>query len=169
MAIKTIELEDQGLRYRLYFLKKAYDKMRLYVELCQDEIGWLGYVEKLQDGQGYMVTDVFLIDFYNKLDDKGRAEFLSKCKLWGHSHVNMSPSPSGQDDAQGLELSKDVDDFYIRLITNKKGEYNITFYDKTIKAKVMTDEVILYSPEGIELRKQIQDEIKEKVKKKSYT
>ena len=62
MAIKTIELEDQGLRYRLYFLKKAYDKMRLYVELCQDEIGWLGYVEKLQDGQGYMVTDVFLVD-----------------------------------------------------------------------------------------------------------
>ena len=27
MAIKTIELEDQGLRYRLYFLKKAYDKI----------------------------------------------------------------------------------------------------------------------------------------------
>ena len=33
----------------------------------------------------------------------------------------------------------------------------------------MTDEVILYSPEGVELRKQIQDEIKEKVKKKTYT
>ena len=81
----------------------------------------------------------------------------------------MAPTPSGQDDIQGKELSQDVDDYYIRLITNKKGEYNITFYDKVIKAKVMTDEVILYSPEGIELRKQIQEEIKEKVKKKSYT
>lgn len=185
MAIKSIELEDQGLRYRLYFLKQAYDKMRLYVELCPDEIGWLGYVEKLKDGSGYMVTDVFLLDqevhgattelsptaimdYYNNLDEAGREEFLTKCKLWGHSHVNMSPSPSGQDDTQGLELSKDVDDYYIRLITNKKGEFNITFYDKIIKAKVMTDEVILYSPEGIELRKQIQEEIKQKVKKKTY-
>ena len=177
MAIKSIDLEDNGLRYRLYFLKQAYDKMRLYVELCEDEIGWLGYVEKLQNDQGYMVTDVFLldqevhstttelsptaiIDFYNALDEAGREKFLNSCKLWGHSHVNMSPSPSGQDDAQGLELSKDVEDYYIRLITNKKGEYNITFYDKQIKAKVMTDEVILYSPEGAKLRKEIQEEIK---------
>lgn len=185
MAIKQIDLEDGGLRYRLYFLKKAYDKMRLYVELCQDEIGWLGYVEKLSDGSGYMVTDVFLldqevhatttelsptaiIDYYNALDEQGRDNFLKKCKLWGHSHVNMAPTPSGQDDEQGKELSKDADDFYIRLITNKKGEYNITFYDKTIKAKVMTDEIILYSPEGLELRKQIQEEINQKVKKKVY-
>lgn len=186
MAVKSIELEDSGLRYRLYFLKQAFDKMRLYVDLCEDEIGWLGYVEKLKDEQGYVVTDVFLLDqevhgtttelspdaivkYYNELDDGGRENFLNKCKIWGHSHVNMSPSPSGQDDSQGLELSKDADDFYIRLITNKKGEYNITFYDKTIKAKVMTDEVILYNPEGIELRKQIQEEIKAKVKKKTYT
>lgn len=186
MAVKSIDLEDNGLRYRLYFMKKAYDKMRLYVELCEDEIGWLGYVEKLKDGQGYMVTDVFLldqevhatttelspsaiIDFYNSLDEEGREKFLNSCKLWGHSHVNMAPTPSGQDDAQGLELSKDVEDFYIRLITNKRGEYNITFYDKQIKAKVMTDEVILYSPEGIQLRKEIQEEIKQKVKKKTYS
>ena len=177
MAIKSIDLEDNGLRYRLYFLKQAYDKMRLYVELCEDEIGWLGYVEKLQNDQGYMVTDVFLldqevhstttelsptaiIDFYNALDEAGREKFLNSCNLWGHSHVNMSPSPSGQDDAQGLELSKDVEDYYIRLITNKKGEYNITFYDKQIKAKVMTDEVILYSPEVAKLRKEIQEEIR---------
>ena len=186
MAIKSVELENGDRRYRLYFLKKAYDKMRLYVELCEQEIGWLGYVEKLQDGTGYMVTDVFLldqevhatttelsptaiIDYYNELDEAGRDNFLKKCKLWGHSHVNMGTTPSGQDDTQGLELSKDVDDFYIRLITNKKGEYNITFYDKEIKAKVMTDEVILYSPEGIELRKEIQEEIKQKVKQKTYT
>ena len=96
MAIKSIDLEDNGLRYRLYFLKQAYDKMRLYVELCEDEIGWLGYVEKLQNDQGYMVTDVFLldqevhstttelsptaiIDFYNALDEAGREKFLNSC------------------------------------------------------------------------------------------
>ena len=186
MAIKSIELESSEQRYKLYFLKKAYDKMRLYVELCPDEIGWLGYVDKLKDGQGYLVTDVFLVDqevhgattelspdaiveYYNNLDETGREEFLNKCKIWGHSHVNMAPNPSGQDDTQGLELSKDVDDFYIRLITNKKNEYHITFYDKTIKAKVITDGIVLYNPEGAELRKAIQEEINEKVKKKTFS
>ena len=62
MAVKSIELENGDLRYRLYFLKKAYDKMRLYVDLCEDEIGWLGYVEKLPDEAGYVITDVFLVD-----------------------------------------------------------------------------------------------------------
>lgn len=186
MAIKSIELESSEQRYKLYFLKRAYDKMRLYVELCPDEIGWLGYVDKLKDGQGYLITDVFLVDqevhgattelspdaiveYYNDLDETGREEFLNKCKIWGHSHVNMAPNPSGQDDTQGLELSKDVDDFYIRLITNKKNEYHITFYDKTIKAKIITDEIVLYNPEGAELRKAIQEEINEKVKKKTFS
>ena len=186
MAIKSVELENSEQRYKLYFLKKAYDKMSLYVELCPDEIGWLGYVDKLKDGQGYLITDVFLVDqevhgattelspdaivkYYNGLDEAGREEFLNKCKIWGHSHVNMAPNPSGQDDTQGLELSKDVDDFYIRLITNKKNEYHITFYDKTIKAKIITDEIVLYNPEGVELRKAIQEEINEKVKKKTFS
>lgn len=184
MAVKSIKLENEDLRYRLYFLKQAYDKMRLYVELCEDEIGWLGYVEKLPDEAGYVVTDVFLVEqevhstttelspdaiinYYNNLEEDKREEFLKKCKLWGHSHVNMAPSPSGQDESQGEELSKDAEDFYIRLITNKKGDYNITFYDKVIKAKIVTDDIILYSPEGIELRKQIKQEIEEKVKKKT--
>lgn len=185
MAVKTIEIENSEQKYKLYFLKSAYDKMRLYVELCQDEIGWLGYVDKLQNDQGYLVTDVFLvnqevhgattelspdaiIEYYNGLDEEGREKFLSKCKIWGHSHVNMAPNPSGQDDTQGAELSKDTEDFYIRLITNKKNEYHITFYDKTIKAKVVTDGIVLYNPEGAELRKQIQEEIATKVKKKTY-
>lgn len=183
--IKTVELEGADTRYKLYFLQRAYDKMRLYVELCEDEIGWLGYVDKLPDDAGYMVTDVFLldqevhgatteisptaiIDYYNSLDAEGRDNFLKRCKIWGHSHVNMAPTPSGQDDDMGKELSKDVEDFYIRLITNKRGEYNVTFYDKTIKAKVIADGIALYNPDGIELRKQIQDEIKQKVKKKTY-
>ncbi len=186
MAIKTIELENGEKRYKLYFLKQAFDKMRLYVELCPEEIGWLGYVKELDNDAGYMVTDVFLLEqevhatttelsptaimnHYNSLDEEGREKFLNSCKLWGHSHVNMAPSPSGQDETQGKELSQDVDDYYIRLITNKRGEYNVTFYDKRIKAKVVTDEIILYSPEGAALRKAIQEEIDEKVKKKTYT
>ena len=134
--IKTVELEGADTRYKLYFLQRAYDKMRLYVELCEDEIGWLGYVDKLPDDAGYMVTDVFLldqevhgatteisptaiIDYYNSLDEEGRDNFLKRCKIWGHSHVNMAPTPSGQDDDMGKELSKDVEDFCYKLKDHK--------------------------------------------------
>lgn len=183
--IKTVELEKAEERYKLYFSQSAYDKMRLYVDLCEDEIGWLGYVDKLPNDGGYMVVDVFLLDqevhgatteisptaildFYNNQDEAGKEDFLKRCKIWGHSHVNMSTGPSGQDDSMAEALSKDVEDFYIRLITNKQGEYNITFYDKQIRAKVITDTILVYNPDKIELRKQIQEEIKEKVKKKTY-
>lgn len=186
MSIKNIEFDDGGLRYKLYFKQSAYDKMRLYVDLCEDEIGWLGYVEKLQNNTGFLVTDVFLVkqevhgsttelspdaimEYYNGLDDVGKDKFINQCKIWGHSHVNMAPTPSGQDDTQGKELSQDVTDFYIRLITNKKGEYHITYYDKEINAKVMTDEIVVYNPDNIALKKQIMEEMKEKVSKKTYT
>ena len=183
--IKTVELEKAEERYKLYFSQLAYDKMRFYVDLCEDEIGWLGYVDKLPNDGGYMVADVFLLDqevhgatteisptaildFYNNQDEEGKKDFLERCKIWGHSHVNMSTSPSAQDDSMAEALSKDVEDFYIRLITNKRGEYNITFYDKQIRAKIIADTILVYNPDKIELRKQIQEEIKEKVKRKTY-
>ena len=186
MGITKIEFEKQETKYRLFFNQLAYDKMRLYVDLCSDEIGWLGYVDKLPDDNGYLVTDVFLIEqevhgttteitpegmlkYYDALSPEEQAVFVDKCKLWGHSHVNMNTGPSGQDDTQGLELSKDEENFFIRLITNKRNEYNILFYDKTIRAQVHTDEITIYNPELAVLRKQIQEEIDEKVSKKEIT
>lgn len=186
MAIKKVELLNQENRYRLYFSQEAYDKMRLYVELCQDEIGWLGYVDKLENDTGYFVSDVFLVkqevhgttteldpngimEHYSSLTDEQQRTFVDKCRLWGHSHVNMGVTPSGQDDTQGKALSEDANDFYIRLITNKKGDYDITFYDKVINAKITTDEVVIFDPNAIELRQRIKAEMEEKVKKKTYT
>lgn len=183
MAITKINLVNQETRYRLYFSQLAYDKMRLYVDLCPDEIGWLGYVDKLENNLGYFVSDVFLVEqevhatttelspegilkYYTALSPEMQETFVNKCKLWGHSHVNMATGPSGQDIEQGLELSKDTEDFYIRLITNRRNEYNILFYDKTIGAEVTVDEVVIYNPEASKLRESIQNEIGEKVKKK---
>ena len=80
----------------------------------------------------------------------------------------MSPSPSGQDDSQ-MDYFKDGNDWFIRLITNKKGDMNITIYDYANGIEIHDDALYTYNPKRAELRESIQAEIKEKVKEKTYT
>ena len=168
-------------RYELYILPLARQKMEMYCDLSEGEIGWLAYVEKF-DKQGFLITDCALLkqevhSTTTEITAEGLLEFWnntapeqqSKIKLWGHSHVNMSPSPSGQDDSQ-MEYFKDGNPWFIRLITNKKREYHIDIYDYENGIKIHMDQADLkdYNPGATELRKTIEEEIKEKVTKKEY-
>lgn len=175
---KTVKLYDEN-NYNVYILPEARAKMELYCELCEKEIGWLGFVEKY-DGVGFLITDVVLlkqevhaatteIDPAALLDFWGQTEpeKQSKIKIWGHSHVNMAPNPSGQDDSQ-MDYFKDGNDWFIRLITNKKGDMNITIYDYKNGIEVHDNVLYTYNPQRQELKKQIEAEIKEKVSEKVY-
>ena len=165
--------------YNVYILPDARAKMEMYCELCEKEIGWLGFVKKFP-GTGYLITDVVLLkqevhattteidpaallDFWAATPTEQQADI----KLWGHSHVNMSPSPSGQDDSQ-MDYFKDGNDWFIRLITNKKGDMNITIYDYANGKEIHDDALHTQNPKRAELREAIQAEIKEKVKEKTY-
>ena len=176
---KTVSFLDN--RYELYILPLARQKMEMYCDLSEGEIGWLAYVEQF-DKQGFLITDCALLkqevhSTTTEITAEGLLEFWNntptdkqaKIKLWGHSHVNMSPSPSGQDDSQ-MEYFKDGNPWWIRLITNKKREYHIDIYDYEHGLKVHMDQADLktYNPEEGELRKTIEAEIKEKVTKKEY-
>lgn len=175
---KTIKLMRDA-SYNVYILPDARAKMEMYCELCEKEIGWLGFVKKFP-GTGYLITDVVLLkqevhattteidpaallDFWAATPTEQQADI----KLWGHSHVNMSPSPSGQDDSQ-MDYFKDGNDWFIRLITNKKGDINITIYDYANGIEIHDDALYTYNPKRAELREAIQAEIKEKVKEKTY-
>ena len=176
---KTVTFLDN--RYELYILPLARQKMEMYCDLSDGEIGWLAYVEQF-DKNGFLITDCALLkqevhSTTTEITAEGLLEFWNntpseqqcKIKLWGHSHVNMSPSPSGQDDSQ-MEYFKDGNPWFIRLITNKKREYHIDIYDYEHGIKVHMDQADLktYNPEASELRKTIEEEIKEKVSKKEY-
>ena len=176
---KTVTFLDN--RYELYILPLARQKMEMYCDLSEGEIGWLAYVEQF-DKQGFLITDCALLkqevhSTTTEITAEGLLEFWnntapeqqSKIKLWGHSHVNMSPSPSGQDDSQ-MEYFKDGNPWFIRLITNKKREYHIDIYDYEHGLKIHMDQADLkdYNPGATELRKTIEEEIKEKVTKKEY-
>lgn len=176
---KTITFLDN--RYELYILPEARQKMELYCDLSDGEIGWLAFVEKY-DKQGFLITDCVLLKqevhaTTTEIDPTALLEFWnntpvekqSQIKMWGHSHVNMSPSPSGQDDSQ-MDYFKDGNPWFIRLITNKKREYHIDIYDYENGLKIHMDQADLktFNPAESELRKSIEEEIKAKVSKKEY-
>ena len=54
---KTVTFLDN--RYELYILPLARQKMEMYCDLSDGEIGWLAYVEQF-DKNGFLITDCAL-------------------------------------------------------------------------------------------------------------
>lgn len=126
--------------------KVALAKMQLYIEGCSNEIGWLGTVIKTDDNV-FFIDDVFLFkqDVHmttTEITPEGLTVFAEELlsqpngfetwnniRLWGHSHVNMSTSPSGQDNNQMETFAQGNHPWFLRIIANKKGEINIDLYD----------------------------------------
>lgn len=175
---KTVAFLDN--RYEVYILPEARAKMELYCDLSSEEIGWLAFVEKTN--VGFLITDCILLKqevhaTTTEIDPAALLEFWNNTpiekqvniKLWGHSHVNMAPNPSGQDDSQ-MDYFKDGNDWFIRLITNKKREYHIDVFDYKNGIKVHMDQADLktYNPSEEALKVAIEAEIKEKVSHKTY-
>ena len=130
---------------KIYINIDALNKMREYIRQSSLEIGWLGTCEK--EGNDYFITDVFLFKqevhaTTTEITTEGLNEFAmdvlqrpdgvdiwNNMKVWGHSHVNMSTSPSGQDDEQIEVFAENADDFFIRIIANKQDDFRIDLYD----------------------------------------
>ncbi len=176
---KTVAFLDN--RYEVYILPEARAKMELYCDLSSEEIGWLAFVERTD--VGFLITDCILLKqevhaTTTEIDPTALLEFWNNTpvekqaniKLWGHSHVNMAASPSGQDDSQ-MDYFKSGNDWFIRLITNKRREYHIDVFDYKNGIKVHMDQADLktYNPSQEALKVAIEAEIKEKVSHKSYT
>ena len=179
MSVECSVLYEQETP-RIFATPVALYKMRYYIDNTDKEIGWLGYVTKLSDTQ-YLIEDVFLLkqkvhSATTEIDaealaklatdlikqgEKGMALY-NKIRMWGHSHVNMSTGASGQDDNQMNEFA--TSDFYIRLIGNKRGEWNVCLYDYVDNLLWSGLELELYydvevTPE--ELDKEIKDNVSE--------
>ena len=123
----------------------ALNKMKEYIRQSNKEIGWLGTVVK-ENGM-YNILDVYLFkqevhettteittDGLNEfameiLSQEDGMEIWNNMKMWGHSHVNMSTSPSVQDDNQMDLFTQNANDFFIRIIANKKDEFRIDIWD----------------------------------------
>jgi hypothetical protein len=169
----------------IYIAPIALDKMALYVQGCDKEIGWLGYVTR--EDNYFIIRDVYLfkqevnattceispeglsdfaMDVLTNQGDNGM-EIINNLRLWGHSHVNMGVSPSGQDDTQILTF-REGNPWFIRVIANKLGEMEFSVYDFEQGIKFKNVKWIEYRSNQVSLEDIIKAEIAEKVTTKVW-
>lgn len=132
-----IEVEEP----EIIFKPLAYLKMITIINETNSECAWHGFVTR--DGNKYIIND---IEVYPQIVSGATVdadeekyplwviqhtdEQICSMRLQGHSHVNMGTSPSGTDLAFFDDLTKQVRDYYIFIIQNKKGEFNLRLVNK---------------------------------------
>lgn len=171
---------------RVLLTRDVYEDMFVLVDECQQEVGWLGVVERI--GRDFLIKEVFLFDqevhgTTCEITPNGLADFateilsnrpdgmevVNSLRFWGHSHVNMGTSPSGQDESQLLELAEQGEaDYFIRAILNKDGRIEFTILLKNIGVMIRDAVWELYEPADEQRRARWQSEIQTKVREKVY-
>lgn len=144
----------------LYFTPLAWIKMIALVSRFETEVQWHGMARRISENEfeiydiivhphevsGTTVTSEYetSIEWRDSLDD----DTFNSIRFHGHSHVNMSVSPSAVDNKYRRDLVTqfpipidDDDVFYIFLIINKKHEWSAEIYDLTNNALYGTDEI----------------------------
>ena len=164
---------------------EAYTDTHYIMESCgDDEVGWLGTVQKLEDGR-YLIGKVFLFHqqvsgahcefdqkdigkFYHEMlqRDPANKSVLNSILFWGHLHPGNMTEPSGQDEEQ-MELFAH-NPFFIRGIFTRGGKCVFTFFNYERNVKIVDCPWQLHLADN-ERRDAIAREIKEKVKVGSFS
>lgn len=166
----------------IFILPLAFQRLKIYIDLCPVEISGLGEVELR--GDRLVVTDLFLIPqtgtpSETELDPEHLCEFLAKhllqgrepasLRVWWHSHGGMDVNWSRTDQET---IGKFPGDFLISIVGNQRGEFLCrldifapspqTLNDLPL---VALDELGLQAPrEPGPLRREVLAEIREKVR-----
>lgn len=165
--------------------KKALEKMYHYIDMSKLEVGWLGSV--IREDNRYIIDDVFifeqevagttteispegLMDFASELMKmENGMEIWNNIRLWGHSHVNMDTTPSGQDNSQ-MELFNDNGiEWFIRLIANKKGKFSFTLFVYDSGITFIDIPWVVENEIDDSLKEEVRKDMENKVSKKEYT
>lgn len=138
----------------------AYIKMCAIVDQVSSEVAWNGTVTRVDDNTFY-ITDIMVypqtvtnvtvtvdeMEYAEWQDEtfKTDEEFMS-CRFQGHSHVNMSPTPSGVDLDTRENILKNIgsNDFYIFMIINKAKEFTACIYDMKNNIYYSNDDIDIY-------------------------
>lgn len=110
---------------------RAFQKLRLYIELCPMEIGGLGEVEC--HGANLLITDLFILPqkvspSETELDPTAMLEMLERCVsegrnpaslcFWWHSHADLGLEWSETDERT---ITTFPGDFLLSVVGNKSG------------------------------------------------
>lgn len=137
-------VEEQHLvEPKVYITTDAYCKMRKLVDDTTTEIGWYGIVHKMEALEAtYIIEDIIVYPqtvsgaTCTQDDDKIfqfelslTTDQVNHKRFHGHSHVNMGTTPSGVDEGFYQDLLTQVNDYFIIIVTNKRGDVTSRFYD----------------------------------------
>jgi hypothetical protein len=132
----------------IYFTREAWVKQCHLVDKCTKEVGWFAMVDHDEKANTFTITEIVipnqevtaaetdigkedLADAAMELIEAGKD--TSKLYAWFHSHVNMTVTPSGQDEYQVEDFLEDLADqpevpAFIRGIQNKAGDLKLDVY-----------------------------------------
>ena len=114
---------------------QAREKILYWTEATTLEVSGLGLVDRTSDG--FLITDVFIMKQVSsgsgtELDNEAVARLLldldkagtdtGKLKCWWHSHSQMGVFWSGTDEACIKDLGGEQGEYFVSLVTNRKGE-----------------------------------------------
>lgn len=153
-------------------------KMKALVAQCAKEIAWHGIVDRDYKSNTYTIQDILVFPqeitaaTVESVDEEYGPwlmnlpeEDFNKLRLHGHSHVNMGVNPSATDTNYQEELTNEVDDFYIFMIINKKGDYNIWIYN--VEENIVYEKTdIIVASAAMDAQVWARDEIEQQVKEK---
>jgi len=131
MKMLTTYLSESAV----YYTAAAYRMRMEIVHRCDKEVGWIGLGDELDNGD-WLIDELIVLpqevhptecEFEDEAVSDWAESYIEKggdttrFVLWGHSHVDMTVSPSTTDYEQAAKYIKNCDKF-ICAIYNKNGE-----------------------------------------------
>lgn len=165
--------ERQSAEPQVFITSEAYIKMRTLVDKTSTELGWYGFVSKLPGLDNvYVIEDIIVYpqkvtgatceqdeDRMFEFEMSLTTEQVRARRFQGHSHVNMGVTPSGVDEAFYQDLLSQVRDYYIIMVTNKRGDNHIRFYDMENNIVYTELELKILLDNGTDVDKWYQEEV----------
>ena len=140
--------------------EQAWEKIKQLVDQCDKEVGWHGTVERTSKNE-FTITDILVfpqtVTAATVTSDETKYtmwlmsqpdEVFNKLRFHGHSHVNMGVSPSAVDTKYQDDILKNLNDFYIFGIFNKREDNYLIIYDVTNNIVYEDKDIILHTPSG---------------------
>lgn len=143
MKMKTMTQTHSNNLPKVYIEPKAYQRMKAFVQLCEDEIAGLGEIV-YEEVEGKKALVVKSIDIFEQevgpghadLDSEAVAKFMhdkfqegftefSRYRFWWHSHAKMDVFFSGRDVAT-IDSSTEFP-WLVSLVTNHEGDLKARF------------------------------------------
>ena len=128
------------------YTEKAWQKMQMLIREFDKEVAWHGIAYRGDDPEKdeYYITDILVypqeVTGATVTSDQEKYQtwlmghdddVFNNIRMQGHSHVNMSTTPSSVDTELYRKILEQLDDtmFYIFLIYNKRGDKTYMIYD----------------------------------------